>query len=88
MGRPRGTRLAFISAGAHVLDLGCGHMSLQRFLPHRIVLEVDQALHELCSGLPGVSQLIPRGEALPAFDFHCPLASLPLAFDTTLGTIP
>jgi hypothetical protein len=24
----------FIPAGAHVLDLGCGHMSLQRFLPH------------------------------------------------------
>jgi hypothetical protein len=24
----------FIPAGAHVLDLGCGNMSLQRFLPH------------------------------------------------------
>ena len=54
----------------------------------RVVLEIDQALHQLCSGLPGVSQLIPRGEALPAFDFHCPLGSLPLAFDTTLATIP
>jgi hypothetical protein len=25
---------------------------------------------------------------LPAFDFHCPLASLPLAFETALDTIP
>jgi hypothetical protein len=54
----------------------------------RVVLEVDQALHQLCAELPGVSQLIAKGETLPAFDFHCPLSSLPLAFDTTLGTIP
>ena len=54
----------------------------------RVVLEVDQALHELCSGLPGVSQIVSKGEAPPAFDFHCPLGSLPLAFDTTLATIP
>jgi tetratricopeptide (TPR) repeat protein len=54
----------------------------------RIFLEVDPALHELCSGLPGVSRIIAKGEALPAFDFHCPLSSLPMAFDTTLNTIP
>ena len=29
-----------------------------------------------------------RGEPLPAFDVHCPLMSLPLAFGTTLDTIP
>ena len=29
-----------------------------------------------------------RSDALPAFDFHCPLLSLPLAFKTTLATIP
>ena len=28
------------------------------------------------------------GEALPAFDLHCPLLSLPLAFGTRLETIP
>jgi tetratricopeptide (TPR) repeat protein len=54
----------------------------------RVVLEIDQALHQLCSELPGVSRIILRGEALPEFDFHCPLGSLPLAFDTTLATIP
>ena len=30
----------------------------------------------------------PRGEALPDFDLHCPMLSLPLALGTTLETIP
>ncbi len=54
----------------------------------RVVLEVDRSLYELCSGLKGVSRIVFKGDALPAFDFHCPLGSLPLAFDTTLNTIP
>ena len=53
-----------------------------------IVLEVDGPLKKLLSGLSGVSRCIVKGEALPDFDFHCPLTSLPLAFDTTLDTIP
>src|SRR5579859_925233 len=52
------------------------------------VLEVDGPLKKLLSGLSGVSHCIAKGEALPDFDFHCPLTSLPLAFDTTLDTIP
>jgi tetratricopeptide (TPR) repeat protein len=54
----------------------------------QVFLEVDRTLHELCSGLKGVSQIISKGEALPAFDFHCPLSSLPLAFATALNSIP
>jgi hypothetical protein len=38
--------------------------------------------------LDGVTRLIGRGDALPRFDLHCPLMSLPLAFGTTLATIP
>jgi tetratricopeptide (TPR) repeat protein len=30
----------------------------------------------------------PGGDGLPAFDVHCPLMSLPLAFGTTLDSIP
>ena len=33
-------------------------------------------------------EVIDRGEPLPHFDVHCPLLSLPLAFDTTLSSIP
>jgi hypothetical protein len=45
-------------------------------------------LQRLLQGIPGVTQWITPGEALPPFDFHCPLLSLPFAFGTTLQTIP
>lgn len=54
----------------------------------RIVLEAPDALLPLLATLPGVTTLVGRGDALPAFDLHCPLMSLPLAFGTTLATIP
>lgn len=54
----------------------------------RVVLEIDEPLKELVSGLAGVSHCFAKGGTLPDFDFHCPLTSLPLAFETTLDTIP
>ena len=39
-------------------------------------------------GSQGVDRLIAAGEPLPAFDFHCPLMSLPLTFQTQIDTIP
>jgi tetratricopeptide (TPR) repeat protein len=54
----------------------------------RIILEVQAPLAPLLARLEGVSQLIVRGTALPSFDYHCPLLSLPLACHTELRTIP
>ena len=55
----------------------------------RVILVVAQAVHSLLSRLPGVSECLPLpGGPLPAFDLHCPLSSLPLAFKTRLDTIP
>jgi tetratricopeptide (TPR) repeat protein len=55
----------------------------------RVIIEVADAVHPLLSGMPGVSQCLPRLAAeLPEFDLHCPMSSLPLAFDTRLETIP
>ncbi len=54
----------------------------------RIVLELPPELLSLSTCLAGVTQVLARGEALPPFDCHCPLMSLPLAFSTTLATIP
>jgi tetratricopeptide (TPR) repeat protein len=54
----------------------------------RVVLEVQAPLVRLMAGLPGVQQVIPLGGELPPFDWHCPLFSLPLAFGTSLHTIP
>ena len=54
----------------------------------RVLLEVQPALAGLLRGLAGVSEVLQAGDALPPFDLHCPLMSLPLAFGTTLHTIP
>ena len=54
----------------------------------RVFLEAQPELVRLLSQLRGVETVAAPGEPLPAFDLHCPLLSLPLAFDTTLETIP
>ena len=54
----------------------------------RVVLEVQPPLQRLCKSLPGVSQILSFGAALPAFDLQCSLFSLPRGFRTTLDTIP
>jgi tetratricopeptide (TPR) repeat protein len=53
----------------------------------RVVCEVQAELKPLLSQLAEV-EVIARGEPLPAFDLHCPLLSLPLAFATRLETVP
>jgi tetratricopeptide (TPR) repeat protein len=53
-----------------------------------VLMEVQPALKSLLARLEGVSRLLAYGEPLPAFDFHCPLLSLPLAFNTTKASIP
>ena len=53
-----------------------------------VLLEVPGALLGLMEQLPGVDQLIERGKDVPSFDYHCPLMTLPLAFGTTVETIP
>jgi hypothetical protein len=54
----------------------------------RVVLEVQPALRSLLAPLRGAAQVVARGEPLPAFDYHCPLLSLPFVFQTDLSTIP
>ncbi len=54
----------------------------------KVILEAEPSLRTLLESLEGVSCLIERGRVLPDFDFHAPLLSLPLAFNTTLSTIP
>jgi tetratricopeptide (TPR) repeat protein len=72
-----GDTLQFVRYAKHVAELG-----------PTVLLEVQPPLIPLLSGLAGVTSILPRGETLPAFDFHCPLMSLPLALRTTADTIP
>jgi tetratricopeptide (TPR) repeat protein len=53
-----------------------------------LILEVQAPLKPLLTGLPEVATVLARGEPLPAFDFQCPLLSLPLAFNTRINSIP
>lgn len=53
-----------------------------------VIMGVQTPLRGLLSGLAGVTQVVAEGVALPDFDYHCPLMSLPLAFNTQLRTIP
>jgi tetratricopeptide (TPR) repeat protein/ADP-heptose:LPS heptosyltransferase len=54
----------------------------------KVVLEVQSSLHRLLASTPGAAEVIRRDEALPEFDWQCPLLSLPLVFGTELDTIP
>jgi tetratricopeptide (TPR) repeat protein len=66
----------------------CRYAKLVSCLGATVVLQVQKPLVSALAGLEGVSQLIASDGELPAFDFHCPLMSLPLAFKTELHTIP
>ena len=54
----------------------------------KVVLEVPKELVALLSRLEGVASVVARGDALPAYDVHCPAGSLPLALRTDVATIP
>jgi tetratricopeptide (TPR) repeat protein len=53
-----------------------------------LVLEVQAPLRRMAAQIPGITDLVIAGDPLPPFDWQCPLMSLPLAFGTTLDTIP
>lgn len=66
----------------------CRYAKLVSDLGARVILEVQEPLVGLLADHDGVTALVARGRALPAFDYHCPLLSLPLAFQTHLGNMP
>jgi tetratricopeptide (TPR) repeat protein len=66
----------------------CRYAALVAKQGARVVLEVQSELKRLLAGLEGVDTLVVAGEPLPAFDYHCPLLSLPLALRTVVATIP
>ncbi len=65
-----------------------------RFVPKvkerggRVVLAAPESLHPILARCEGIDRLVPRNGALPDFDVHCPLLSLPRVLGTTFATIP
>ncbi len=66
----------------------CRYANLVAELGARVIIEVEEPLVTMFEELQGVSELIVKGHPLPAFDYHCPLMSLPLAFKTDVATVP
>ena len=66
----------------------CRYIPLLASRGASVIFEIPGSLMRLLAGLAGVAELISRGAALPRFDYHCPLMSLPLAFRTTLASVP
>ncbi len=75
-------------------DQGLGDaMQFCRFVPllaargARVIVQIESSLNELMSTVEGVDQCTSFLE-IDGFDYQCSLASLPLALETTLDTIP
>jgi len=55
----------------------------------RVLVQVQRPLARLVrASLDGGIEVLAEGDLLPPFDLHAPLLSLPLAFATTLETVP
>ncbi|MDR2212149.1 MAG: tetratricopeptide repeat-containing glycosyltransferase family protein [Pseudomonadales bacterium] len=69
-------------------------IQMLRYLPlvkaraPQLVLDVPTILHPLLGSFVEGLSLVQNSGALPPFDLHCPLMSLPFAFGTTFDTIP
>ncbi|WGS48386.1 tetratricopeptide repeat protein [Paraburkholderia sp. D15] len=74
----------------------CRYVPRVAALGARVLLEVPRTLHTLMASLPASTQgqdqaqvqVIARGDPLPAFDYQCPLLSLPLALRADAASIP
>ncbi|HEX8522690.1 MAG TPA: tetratricopeptide repeat protein [Tepidisphaeraceae bacterium] len=69
-------------------------LHLARYVPllwdrgARVVFHCAPAVHRLLRTLRGRVELVGPGQAVPAFDYHCPVIALPMAFRTTLEGLP
>jgi hypothetical protein len=69
-------------------------MQMLRYVPllaaqgATIYVELQRAVSALLARVRGAERVFVRGDALPAFDLHCPMMSLPYVFETWLDTIP
>ena len=66
----------------------CRYARLAEARGAKVIMEVQRVLQGLLRQLSPTIQFITPDRTPANFDFHCPLMSLPLAFGTTLETIP
>jgi FkbM family methyltransferase len=103
IGRVHGPFSKPVWTGEHIGDKtiliyteqGLGDIILfARYLPlvarkaRRTIVAVHPAMRRLLGTIEGITIVSIRDVPLPDFDVHCPLLSLPLAFGTSVETIP
>jgi ADP-heptose:LPS heptosyltransferase len=66
----------------------CRYLDLLAQQGAQLIVQAPLTLHRLLAQLPGVVQVIAMEAQAPACDYHCPMMSLPLIFQTQLNTIP
>jgi len=69
-------------------------IQFMRYLPllaargARVLLWVPEPLERLAERVDGVAEVLCGNLPVPAHDYHCPVLSLPRAFETTPATVP
>jgi tetratricopeptide (TPR) repeat protein len=66
----------------------CRYAKLAEARGAKVIMSVQQPLLRLLKQISSTIQVVNQNEEPTHFDYHCPLLSLPLAFGTTLETIP
>jgi tetratricopeptide (TPR) repeat protein len=66
----------------------CRYATIAAEAGAHVIVGVPHALASLMQTLKGVARVITDGDAVPEYDLNCAMMSLPLAFRTTVETIP
>jgi tetratricopeptide (TPR) repeat protein len=66
----------------------CRYAKLAEAKGAKVVLAAQSPLHQLLASLSPSITIIAETQQPTRFDYHCPLMSLPLAFDTMFDTVP
>ena len=66
----------------------CRLASLVKPICGRVILAVPEPVHALIETMDKGVEVVTEGQAIPPFDYHTPLLSLPLALGLTLETLP
>jgi len=66
----------------------CRYAKLAAVKDARVILAVQEPLCDLLTSLGPAITIIREQDRPGRFDYHCPLMSLPLAFGTTIETVP
>jgi hypothetical protein len=82
------TLLIYAEQGLGDVIQFCRYATTVEALGAKVIVEVPAPLVPLISTLKGNFTIVEQGKPLPAFDLQCPVMSLPLAFKTSVATIP